>query len=295
VALLAEEENVSALFPVGFAVPKQRISRGKAAIVVFGTVCALLWLVPFYYRAVSVFKTTEEYFHTAPLSLPAGFTPFIGNVRQAWVSANMADAFFNSAIYGVVGAGFAVFFASMAAYALSRLNFGGKNFWFMLIFLGTIFPFQMYLIPLFFGYQQVGILNSRFGMLLLYAAICTPFPTLVLKSHMSQISLEMDEAARMDGASEFRIFWRIVLPNCIGSLVALFLLQFTWIWNDLLFSMVLGNRPEIRSIMNAIQVFQGNYASTGPNVALTASLLASLPPLILFLFLRKHFMEGLKI
>jgi multiple sugar transport system permease protein len=255
----------------------------------------VLWLVPFYYVAVSIFKTTEEYAHSEPLSFPAGLAPFLSNVGQAWVSANMGNAFFNSALYGVVGAGLAVFFASMAAYALSRLSFGGKNFWFMLIFVGTIFPFQMYLIPLFFGYQHIGILNSRLGMLLLYTAICTPFPTLVLKSHMSQISLEMDEAARMDGAGEFRVFWRIVLPNCVGSLVALFLLQFTWIWNDLLFSMVLGNRPEIRSIMNALQVFQGNYASTGPNVALTASLLASLPPLVLFLFLRKYFMEGLRL
>jgi multiple sugar transport system permease protein len=293
-ALLVEEEDAAAL-PVGFTLPRQRLSRGKMAIVAFATACAVLWLVPFYYLAVTIFKTTEEYAHTEPLSFPAGLAPFLDNVRQAWISANMGDAFFNSALYGIVGAGLAVFFASMAAYALSRLNFGGKNFWFMLIFVGTIFPFQMYLIPLFFGYQQVGILNSRFGMLLLYAAICTPFPTLVLKSHMSQISLEMDEAARMDGASEFRIYWRIVLPNCVGSLVALFLLQFTWVWNDLLFSMVLGNRPEIRSIMNALQVFQGNYAATGPNVALTASLLASLPPLILFLFLRKRFMEGLRI
>jgi multiple sugar transport system permease protein len=293
-ALSLEEEDLGVL-PAGLAEPKERMSRGKIAIIVFATVCAVLWLVPFYYVAVSIFKTTEEYAHSEPLSFPAGLAPFLSNVGQAWVSANMGNAFFNSALYGVVGAGLAVFFASMAAYALSRLSFGGKNFWFMLIFVGTIFPFQMYLIPLFFGYQHIGILNSRLGMLLLYTAICTPFPTLVLKSHMSQISLEMDEAARMDGAGEFRVFWRIVLPNCVGSLVALFLLQFTWIWNDLLFSMVLGNRPEIRSIMNALQVFQGNYASTGPNVALTASLLASLPPLVLFLFLRKYFMEGLRL
>jgi multiple sugar transport system permease protein len=293
-ALSLEEEDLGVL-PAGLAEPKERMSRGKIAIIVFATVCAVLWLVPFYYVAVSIFKTTEEYAHSGPLSFPAGLAPFLQNVEQAWVSANMGNAFFNSALYGVVGAGLAVFFASMAAYALSRLSFGGKNFWFMLIFVGTIFPFQMYLIPLFFGYQHIGILNSRLGMLLLYTAICTPFPTLVLKSHMSQISLEMDEAARMDGAGEFRVFLRIVLPNCVGSLVALFLLQFTWIWNDLLFSMVLGNRPEIRSIMNALQVFQGNYASTGPNVALTASLLASLPPLVLFLFLRKYFMEGLRL
>jgi ABC-type glycerol-3-phosphate transport system permease component len=292
--LRLEEQSVGVL-PVGFAIPKERISRGKLAIIIFASVCGVLWLAPFYYLAVSIFKTTEEYAHTDPLSFPAGLAPFLHNVQQAWVSANMGNAFFNSALYGVVGAGLAVFFGAMAAYALARLSFGGKNFWFMLIFVGTIFPFQMYLIPLFFGYQHVGILNSRSGMLLLYTAICTPFPTLVLKSHMSQISLDMDEAARMDGAGEFRVFLRVVLPNCIGSLVALFLLQFTWIWNDLLFSMVLGNRPEIRSIMNALQVFQGNYAATGPNVALTASLLASLPPLVLFLLLRKHFMEGLRI
>jgi multiple sugar transport system permease protein len=165
----------------------------------------------------------------------------------------------------------------------------------MLIFLGTIFPFQMFLIPLFFGYSQLGIINTRAGMILLYVAIAIPFPTLVLKNHMAQMSMEMDEAARMDGAGEFRVFWSIILPNCAGSLVALFLLQFTWIWNDLLFSMVLGNRPEIRSIMNALQVFQGNYTSTGPNVALTASLLASLPPVLAFAFLRRHFMEGLRV
>ncbi|GLS19982.1 permease [Labrys miyagiensis] len=275
--------------------PVRRTGMGRRAVFVFAFICALAWLAPFYYLAISIFKTTEEYAHNDALSLPEGVSPIWSNLEQAWTQANMASAFFNSALYGVVGAGLAVFFAAMAAFALARLNFGGKNFWFMLIFLGTIFPFQMYLIPLFFGYQHAGILNTRWGMLLLYTAICVPFPALVLRSHMSQISREVDEAARMDGAQEFRIFWSIILPNCSGSLVALFLLQFTWIWNDLLFSMVLGNRPEIRSIMNALQVFQGNYAAYGPNVALAASLLASIPPLAAFAFLRRHFMEGLKV
>ena len=282
-------------FLLSLAAKKPRRFSGRMAVVLFASICALLWLVPFYYLAISVFKTTVEYAHTNPLSPPAGLAPFLDNVQSAWSDANMGTSFLNSAIYGVVGSGLAVFLASMAAYALSRLNFGGKNFWFMLIFLGTIFPFQMYLIPLFFGYQRLGILNTRFGMFLFYTAICIPFPTLVLKNHMSQISPEMNEAAQMDGASEFRTFWAIVLPNCGGSLVALFLLQFTWIWNDLLFSMVLGNRPEIKSVMNSLQIFLGNYARTGPNIALTASLLASVPPLAAFLLLRKYFMEGLKV
>ncbi len=271
------------------------LSRRSWAILILAGICAVLWLVPFWYLGISVFKTTEEYTFSGPLGLPSSLRPLWGNMVEAWTAADMGSAFLNSAIYGVVGAGLAVFFAAMAAYALTRLHFRGRGFWFMLIFLGTIFPFQMFLIPLFFGYSKLGIINTQAGMILLYVAIAIPFPTLVLKNHMAQMSIEMDEAARIDGAGEFRVFWSIILPNCAGSLVALFLLQFTWIWNDLLFSMVLGNRPEIRSVMNALQVFQGNYTSTGPNVALTASLLASVPPVLAFVFLRRHFMEGLKV
>ena len=91
------------------------------------------------------------------------------------------------------------------------------------------------------------------------------------------------------------VFLRIVLPNCWGPMTATFLLQFTWIWNDLLFSTVLANRGEVRSIMNALQVFQGSYSSTGPNVVLTATLIASIPSLLLFFVLRKHFMEGMRV
>ena len=120
-----------------------------------------------------------------------------------------------------------------------------------------------------------------------------PFPVLVLRNFMGQLNREMDEAARMDGASDWRVFLSIVLPNCKGPMLALFLLQFTWIWNDLLFSTVLGNTPEIRSVMNALQVFQGAYASVGPNISLTGALMASIPTVLLFFLLRRHFMAGL--
>lgn len=256
---------------------------------------SLIWLVPFYYLAVSVFKTQPEYAASSPLSLPQGVAPIIDNVIQAWTVAKMNFGMANSAFYGVVGAGLAVFFAAMAAFGLTRLDFRGKNLWFMMIFAGTVFPFQMYLIPLFFFYQGWGILNTHLGMVLFYTAICIPFPTLVLKNSMNGLSREMDEAARMDGAGEFSVFWKIVLPNSIGPMAATFLLQFTWIWNDLLFSTVLGNRVETRSLMNGLQVFQGSYSSTGPNIVLTAALLASIPTIILFFVLRRHFMEGMRV
>jgi ABC-type glycerol-3-phosphate transport system permease component len=256
---------------------------------------SVVWIVPFYYLAISVFKTTEEYSLNHPLSLPSSLAPFLDNVVVAWNQAKMGAGLLNSTLYGVLGAGLAILFAALAAYGLTRIDYRRKNFWFLLIFSGTVFPFQMYLIPLFFAYQKIGILNTHIGMIVFYTAICIPFPVLVLKNYMNGLSREMDEAARMDGASEWKIFWHIVMPNCIGPMTATFLLQFTWIWNDLLFSTVLANRTEVRSIMNALQVFQGSYSSTGPNVVLTAALIASIPSVFLFFLLRKHFMEGMRV
>jgi ABC-type glycerol-3-phosphate transport system permease component len=270
-------------------------NRTSPWIVVLTVLLALLWVAPFYYLMVSIFKSPEEYAGSSPFALPEGITPVWANIVDAWTTANMAQGFANSALYGIVGASLAVFIAALAAHGLARFQFNGKTFWFMLIFAGTVFPFQMYLIPLFFTYQQMGIINTKFGMILFYAAVCIPFPVLVLRNYMSQISTEMDEAARMDGCSEFRLFLSIVLPNCWSPMAALFLLQFTWIWNDLLFSTVLSQSTDVRSIMSALQVFQGGYASTSPVVVLTASLIASLPTVVLFLALRKTFLRGISI
>ena len=254
-----------------------------------------LWLVPFYYAVVTVGKSTAEYVAGSPLSLPASLAPLLDNVAAAWTQTRMGLGMANSLAYGVLGASGAVLIAASAAYALSRIVFPGRPFWFMLIFSGTIFPFQIYLIPLFQGYAKVGLLDTRLGLLLAYTALCIPFPTLVLKNHMAQIPRDLDEAARMEGCSHLRIAWSIVLPNSVGPMVALFLLQFTWIWNDLVFSMVLTTDQGKRSVMNALMVFQGNYAGTTPNLVITAAMLASVPTVALFLLLRRHFLQGLSL
>jgi multiple sugar transport system permease protein len=272
-----------------------RDRRRGAWKVGLGVLIALIWVLPFWFLFLTIFKSTEEYASGDPLAFPEGIAPIFENVRRAWELGGMGQAMLNSALYGVVGAGSAVFIAAMAAFALSRLDLPRRDAWFLLIFAGTVFPFQMYLIPLFFGFQSAGLLNSRLGMCLLYTAICIPFPVLVLRTYMNGLSREMDEAARMDGAREFTVFFRIVLPNVIGPMAAVFLLQFTWIWNDLLFSTILANRPETRSIMNALLVFQGSYSQQGPNIVMTGALIASIPTVVLFFLLRRHFMEGLRV
>jgi multiple sugar transport system permease protein len=165
----------------------------------------------------------------------------------------------------------------------------------MLIFTGTLFPFQMYLVPLLFGYQRLGLVNTWLGMLLLYTAICIPFPLLVLRNSFSAVSREIDEAARIEGANEFRVFVSMILPNAVGPLIALFLLQFTFIWNDLLFSSILANGIVVRSVLVALQSLLGTYSTLGPNVVITATLISSIPTVVLFILLRRYFMAGLQL
>jgi len=268
--------------------------RGRWVLVPI-IVLTIAYLLPFYYLFVTVFKTTPEYEQKGVLELPASLAPFLDNVVQAWSIAHLGQAGWNSLTYGVVGAGLAVGFAAAAAYGMTRLNLLGANGWFMLIFTGTLFPFQMYLVPLLFGYQRLGIVNTWLGMALLYTAVCIPFPLLVLRNSFSGISREIDEAARVEGASEWRIFRSIIIPNSIGPLVALFLLQFTFIWNDLLFSSILANGIEVRSVMVALQSLQGTYSTLGPNVVITATLISSVPTVLLFIALRRYFMSGLQL
>ena len=268
--------------------------RGRWVLVPI-IVLTIAYLLPFYYLFVTVFKTTPEYEQKGVLELPSSLAPFVDNVVQAWNIAHLGQAGFDSFSYGLLGAGIAVAFAAAAAYGMTRLNLIGANGWFMMIFTGTLFPFQMYLVPLLFGYQRLGIINSWIGMLLLYIAICIPFPLLVLRNSFASISRELDEAARMEGASEWRVFVSMILPNAKGPLVALFLLQFTWIWNDLLFSSVLANGLGVRSVMVALQSLQGTYSTLGPNVVITATLISSVPTVLLFILLRKHFMAGLQL
>ena len=283
-------------FVAGLIARERRQSRsGGRWILLPIVVLTLIYLMPFYYLFVTVFKSTPEYEQKGVLELPSSLAPFLDNVMQAWTIAHLGAAGFNSLSYAVVGGAIAVAFAAGAAYGMTRLNLLGATGWFMLIFTGTLFPFQMYLVPLLFGYQRVGLVNSWVGMLLVYVAICIPFPLLVLRNSFSGISREIDEAARIEGASEWRVFVSMILPNARGPLIALFLLQFTFIWNDLLFSSILANGIEVRSIMVALQSLQGTYSTLGPNVVITATLISSVPTVLLFVALRKYFMAGLQL
>src|SRR5207302_1988092 len=142
-------------------------------------------------------------------------------------------------------------------------------------------------------YTDHGLYDTWLGMALFYTAIAIPFCLFVLRGFFSTIPPEIQDAARLDGASDFRIYWRIFMPLARGPIAVLLLFQFTWIWNDLLFGLVLSTSDGVRPITPSLLGLQGVYANSGPPVVLAGALIGSLPTVVLFLFLGRYLLRGL--
>ena len=215
------------------------------------------------------------------------------DLAKAGAVADLTPQMQNSIIYGVVGGTLAVLIAGLASYGLVVLKIPGAFTWFLVIYSGTLFPLQIYIVPLYQMYNALGLYDTQVGMVIFYTAISVPFATLVLHGFFSTIPEELAAAARVDGCSEVGIFWRIYLPLSFSALLVVFLLQFTWIWNDLLFGLVLSNSNEIRPVMPSLSSLSGVYNGASFTIVLAGALIASAPTLVLFLGLQKYFLQGL--
>jgi ABC-type glycerol-3-phosphate transport system permease component len=256
-------------------------------------VLTVFWLLPLVILLMNAVKSPQEYLLTSSISLPQSFHLF-ENLARAW-GKGLSSGFVNSLIYGIVGSTVAVVLSALAAYGIVRLRIPRGLFWFLLIYSGTVFPFQMYLIPLFNMYLSTGMYDTRIGMIGFYVAITIPFCTFVMRGFFLTVPWQIQEAAALDGANSWTIFWRIMFPMARAPLILLILIQFTWIWNDLLFGLVLTKSDEVRPIMVALVGMQGVYGATdGPSV-IAATLIGSAPTLVLFLALQRYFIRGLSL
>jgi ABC-type glycerol-3-phosphate transport system permease component len=255
---------------------------------------ALLWIVPVYFVFIIAIKEPKDFAMNPFWALPSTLGLF-QNIKYAWEETNLRQPFFNSLIYSVVSAGIAIWFASMAAFAVSRLKIRGGFAIFLLLWSGTIFPIQTYLIPLYEFFRKTGLYDTKLGMILVYSALAIPFAVFVFRNHFMTIPKEIQEAAALDGCSNARIYWSIIMPNSLGSVAVLALFQGSWIWNDLVFSMVLSKSREVRSVMNSLTILQGVYAGTNLPTVMAATLAVSLPTVLMFMALQPYFIKGLSL
>ncbi len=273
------------------ATAARRRARGRDATFVVALVVTVFWLVPLVILFMNSFKSPQEFLMGNGLTPPHAFHLF-DNIARAWVKG-LGSGMVNSLLYGAVGSVAAVLLASFAAFGIVRLRIPGGLFWFLLIYSGTIFPFQMYLIPLFDLYLRTNMYDTRLGMIAFYIAITIPFCVFVMRGFFLTVPWELQEAASLDGATSWQILWRVMFPLATAPLILLVLIQFTWIWNDLLFGLVLSKSDSVRPIMVALVGMQGVYgASDGPSV-IAATLVGTLPTLLLFLALQRYFVRGL--
>ena len=258
-----------------------------------GLILSIFWLLPLLLVTMNAFKEKREYLLGNTWSFPQGVHLF-ENVQHAW-DKGLGSGFFNSLVYGLTGACGSILLASLAAYGIVRLRIPRGLFWFLLIYSGTVFPFQMYLIPLFKFYLSSELYDTRLGLIAFYVAICIPFCTFVMRGFFLSLPWDFQEAAKLDGAGDWQIFWRLMVPLARAPMLVLLLFQFTWIWNDLLFGLILSKSPEVRPIMPTLLGMQSIYgASDGPTI-IAAVLIASLPMLVLFLLLQRYFIQGLRL
>jgi multiple sugar transport system permease protein len=256
-------------------------------------VLGLIWLAPSYLMIVNAARPAGS-FDPAHAWTPAGHFDLLTNIRRAWDSAQIGDGLGSTLLYSVISPALAIGIGALAGYGIVTLRLRHGFAWFMLIFGGTIFPSQMLLVPLFTNYSRFNLYDTRQGLILIYTVISVPLAAFVMRNFFTGVAFSIFEAARLDGASTFRVFWRIYLPLSWPALAAVFVLEFTFTWNDLIFGLTLSQSDSIRPVMTAVSALQSDvYAGTPVPVALAVGLLVSIPAIVLFLATQRFFTRGL--
>jgi ABC-type glycerol-3-phosphate transport system permease component len=225
-----------------------------------------------------------------PVGLPTSLD--LGNYQRAWETASLSTYFANSLLVTVASVVLCVGVAAMAAYALSRWEFRGRALLAAFFVAGIMIPAKLGLLPVFFMYQSWGLIDSRVGLVLLYAASGIPFSVFVIMGFMRGLPVEIEEAARIDGANEGRMFVSIAVPLMRPALAVVTVFQFAPTWNDFFYPLVLMRSDEKYTVPVGLTRFFGEYAAD--RATLFAGLVIALVPLaIVFALATRHIVSGL--
>lgn len=221
----------------------------------------------------------------------------VNELKWAWNNyTDLFDKFtfgtylWNSVFITVVATALTLLFNSMAAFALSKYRFKGQKFVFLLIIATLMIPPTIILVPVFLVINQVGLLNSLWGVI--WPAVATPTGVFLLRQYMLTIPDELLEAARMDHASEWRIYWRIVLPLSAPALAVLAIFSVMWRWNDFLLPLIVLSQNEFFTLQLALNSFQGEL-NTQWHYLLAMTVITLLPVTLVFAFLQRYITTGI--
>ncbi len=181
---------------------------------------------------------------------------------------------------------------SLAAYAFARMTFRGRDALFALFLLTMMIPATVMIVPLFLTTHKMGLLNTYAGLILPYPYLSTAFGTFLLRQYFVSLPRSLDEAARLDGASDLQVYWHIVLPSSKPALATLGAFGFIWTWTDFYWPMLATSSTEMRTLEVGLSIFKDAYGGTNWPLQMTAAVIVMVPALLVFLALQRHFVKG---
>jgi raffinose/stachyose/melibiose transport system permease protein len=244
--------------------------------------------VPF----VSLFTTALHPSGTYPKGLEWPSHPHWHNFVAAFHTANMG-AIFTSSVLIVLGVvPIAVVIATMAGFAIGHLRIVGGQLLFVLFLLGLTLPFEGVIVPIYYEIRGFGFLNTRWAIILPLIGLFMPFAVFWMRAHFVNVPNELSEAARVDGATTWQLFWHVHVPLARPAVSSLAILLSVWTWNQFLLAIVLVDDPTKRTMAGALGAFQGQYGADIPLLS-AGSLLILAPTIVIFIVLQRHFVAGL--
>ena len=257
-----------------------------AVLIVF----AALWLAPFVFIVFTSVKSAADVAQTSAFAPPK--SPAWGNYAAAWARGNFSSTVFNSVLITVVKVPLGLLISAMAAYTLARVEFTGQRIIYLLILFGTMIPFQVMLAPIFGVVNSFHLINSYVGVILPYLAFGVPYQVFILNGFFKEVPKELSEAAQIDGASHFTIFWRIFLPVSLPVLAALLILDFVATWNEFAMALVILQDNRMWTLPLGLMSFQSQFSRDYGQLN-SAIVMTVLPAVIVYLIFQRYFVSGL--
>lgn len=261
---------------------------GKVLITVLLLLGAVVMLFPILWMISMALKPQAEIFTPRPELLP--HSPTLSNFTYGWERSGFSKFFLNSTIITMARVIISVVVNALAGFAFAKYQFRGRELLFLLLLAAMMIPDQVRMIPLYAVMSGLSWVNTLQAVIV--PGIGLTFGAFIMRQYLSSVPDELLEAARIDGSSELRIFWQIIVPLAWPATIVNALFQFLWGWNDLLWPLLFLQSEKMYTIQLALAVFKDDETVTGGPI-MAMSLLSVLPVLIVFLFLQRHFVRGI--
>jgi alpha-glucoside transport system permease protein len=264
---------------------------GRTPVYILVIILGLLWLVPTFGLLLTSLIVPEEVASSGwweVLSTPSLGT--IDNYRDILDNEAITSAIWTTLWISLGGTAIPIVIAALAGYAFAWLEFPGRDWLFLVVVALLVVPIQMALIPIFSLYNDLGLFDTVLGLILFHTAFGLPFAIFLLRNFFIGIPKDLIEAARIDGASELRIFARLILPLGLPAIASLAIFQFLWVWNDLLVALTFGQetQPITVAIFSQLRQFGANIELIAPAAFLSLAI-----PLAVFFAFQRYFVQGL--